>query len=74
MVSKMPMRQSLIRESTISSAGSTKSTARAASAAVTPGPVSGRPSTKATSGSMRGCRNRPAGIGWCSRWNMLAVR
>ena len=51
--------QSAIRESMISSAGSTKSTAARASATVTPGPRSGRPSTNAISGSAFGCSSRP---------------
>jgi len=73
-VSNREIFQSWMRESTISSDGSTKSTARTASATVTPGPRRAEPSTNAISGSIRGCRNADVGIGWCSRWNMLPVR
>ena len=53
--------QSAMRESMISSAGSTKSTAASASATVTPGPTRRRPRTNAISGSAFGCRNREIG-------------
>jgi hypothetical protein len=73
-VSSSPIRQSRIRESISSSAGSTTSTAAAAWPAVTPGPHSGRASTNATSGSTRGCRNLATGIGSCSGQNMSSSR
>jgi len=74
MVSTMPIFQSWMRESTISSTGTTKSTARSASTTVTPGPHSREPSTNVISGSIFGCGNPPIGIGWCSRWNIEVVR
>src|SRR6478752_5518072 len=74
MVSNRRIFQSWIRLSTISRAGSTKSTARSASCTVTPGPLSGFFSTKAISGSMRGWTNRSTGIGMCSRWKKSSSR
>jgi hypothetical protein len=73
-VSTIEIFQSCIRESTISGAGSTKSTARTASATLTPGPRSSRPSTNAISGSIRGWIKDSTGIRWCSRWNIPPVR
>ena len=55
-VSSSPIFQSRMRESMSSREGRTKSMARNACATVTPGPRSDSFSTKATSGSTRGCR------------------
>ena len=54
MVSARRMRQSLTRLSTISSEGRTAMVAALTSSALTPGPPSARPRTKATSSSIRG--------------------
>ena len=60
-VSTMVMSQPAIRESTISIAGSTKSTARTTSTRVTGRRSRSAPSTNATSASTRGCSSRPSG-------------
>ena len=61
-----------IRASMISIAGSTWSVAASTSSRVTPGPASGRPSTKASSTSTRGAMKRSIGMSPAAK-NMSSI-
>src|SRR5690606_22666486 len=72
MVSGRVMSQSAMRESAISMAGRTKSTALITSATVNGPPVRSAPMTKAISASTLGCRKRSMGMGSPSRYDISA--